>query len=241
MRPLLLFMLLFGLFLCTRHGGCHILGIGGVRGSGPTKTEYRDLGQFKHLTVDISGDVTVEPAENFRAEVSAQENLLPILKTEVDGETLHIHFEKSVWSSGDVNIKLYVPNLENVEVNGSGDVQIHAPQKGENLDLSISGSGSIRSDKIAAAKIRCDIGGSGEAQLAGTANEFDVNISGSGDVDALNLMTQDAEADISGSGTVRVFADQNLRANVSGSGDVFYKGNAAVHSSTSGSGEISKI
>lgn len=240
MRYLLLFMLLFALFMFGRGNGCHF-GFGGVKGEGPMKTETRDLSRFNQLTIDISGNIIVEPSETFRVEVSAQESLLPILKTEVEGDKLRLYFSENVWSSGDVNIKVYAPNLDGIALNGSADVDVRAPLRGEKLDLDVNGSGNIRVDKAEFGQVRCDVNGSGTLRVAGSATDLNADISGSGHIDALNLPVQNADADISGSGSVDCDVAQSLRASVSGSGDVRYRGAASVNTNVSGSGSVSKM
>lgn len=239
MRYLVIFMLVFALFMFGRGNGCHF-GIG-INGSGPTKTETRDLANFRTVSIDISGDILIEPSETFRAEVSAQENLLPVLKTEIEGETLRIYFSENVSHHDGLKITLYVPSIDGISLNGSADIAARAPLRGEKMSINVSGSGNIRAESVEGGKLSCDMNGSGDLHLAGKITDLNVDISGSADVDALNLAAQNVEVGINGSGNFRCDAAQSLRADVSGSGDVRYRGNPAVHSSINGSGEVSKM
>src|SRR5688500_11474559 len=68
---------------------------GGEKGSGSVRTERREVSGFK--AVDVSGALEVEitTQKDFGVEVEADDNLLSLIRTEVDGETLVIKTEKS--------------------------------------------------------------------------------------------------------------------------------------------------
>ncbi len=98
MRYLLVFMLFVGLFVVGKnsfHFGM------GIRGKGPVKTESRNVSGFHAIDLNVSAEVEVKISDNYFVEVEAQENLLPILKTEVENGTLKIYFDENVSYSKD--------------------------------------------------------------------------------------------------------------------------------------------
>jgi Putative auto-transporter adhesin, head GIN domain len=235
-------MFLVGMFMFFRKGsGCHFGGFGSVKGKGPIKTETRDLSSFNSLSIECSGNVEIIASETFRVELSAQENLLSFMESEVKGNTLKLDFKDNLWSSEPINIKVYVPNLEEISLGGSANIVAKLPLSGEKLDLSVGGSGNIEVGSADFKKVVCAVGGSGNINVSGKTESIEASISGSGGVDSQNLVAQTGEASISGSGTVTCNISQKLEASISGSGEVQYKGSPEVETSVSGSGSVSKI
>ena len=193
----------------------------GLKGSGNPKTETREVEPFH--AVDLGGTfelvVHVDPANEQKLEVSGDDNIVPVISTKVSGGTLDVEIDGAnlVRPKTPMKIEVWVPNLDEVEVSGSADVDVEGLH-GERFEL--------------------DVSGSADSDLSGTVDTLVVNVSGSGEVEARALMAKDVEVDISGSGKAEVFASDSLDADVSGSGRVRYWGDPGVNSSVSGSGKV---
>lgn len=245
MRNLLLFMLLVGIFMFSRNGFnngfFNLFNFNGVNGTGPVKTELRAVSGFKSITMNIAGDIEFSVSDQYSVEVQAQENLLPILKTVVEGETLRISFEKNVRSQENILLKISAPSMEGFDLAGSGNIRVLTPLSSEKLKLDITGSGNISVPQADVADLYCSVSGSGEVALGGKAQKVTAEVGGSGAINARNLNAETLDADISGSGDVECTVAQTLKAQVSGSGNVRYGGSPQVDSRVSGSGTIEKF
>lgn len=244
MRNLLIFMLLVGIFVFSRNGIHFSLFSAfsdGVKGTGPVQTETRSIGSFKKLNMGIAGDVEFSISDQYSVTVQAQGNLLPLLKTYVDGETLQIRFEKNVHSEEPIIVKITAPSIEDMDLSGSGNIRSLTPIKGAKLKLDITGSGNIDIPQADVNELECGVGGSGELKIAGTARQVHAGVGGSGSIDSRNLSTDVMDVNITGSGQIQCNVVQSLKASVSGSGEVYYRGNPQVDSRISGSGSVEKI
>ncbi len=67
-----------------------------VKGSGNVVTESRDISDFKG--VDVSGvfQVEITAQKDFSVEIEADDNLMPLIKTEVRNGVLHLETEGSL-------------------------------------------------------------------------------------------------------------------------------------------------
>jgi len=193
-----------------------------IKGSGVAKTEERDVAAFKRIQIDGGAKVKIDvgPQHKQSLSVEADDNILPLIETSVNGDTLLITSKQSISPKVGVKLTITVPALDGVKVNGSGD---------------------ITANGIAATQFDVDIRGSGDVKLAGTADALSVKISGSGDVDATRLTTADATVHVSGSGDVKVDATKTLDVHISGAGDVRYLGDPQVTKQIMGSGSVKKI
>lgn len=208
-----------------------------TEGTGPVKTDKRETGSFKEIALDLSADVTVMKGEAASITIEAQSNLIDKIKTKTRGDKLTISDEGCINSKERIKITVRLPELEGLEVNGSGNIIVPDTFMVKDITLEINGSGDIKG-KFIAAKIESDIRGSGNLVLAGSANKHTMEILGSGDIKASDLPCNSTEVDVSGSGDVFVYSIQNLDVKINGSGTVHYKGKPSVNSSVNGSGKV---
>lgn len=136
------------------------------------------------------------------------------------------------------DIELTAPMITEVQIAGSGELDVDETFKVNDLKILVSGVGSIDMN-VAADKIRTIISGAGKVDLEGSANDLTIEISGSGKVDAEELKVKTCTANISGSGKCLVDVSDVLNANISGSGSVYYaKAPAVVNKNISGIGKV---
>ncbi|MBC7774174.1 MAG: DUF2807 domain-containing protein, partial [Phycisphaerae bacterium] len=230
MRNLLIFMLLVAVFVLGKRS-CHSNHFsfgGGVSGKGPVQTETRTASEFHAIDFDISGDVEVTVGENYSVEVAAQQNLLPLLKTEVKDGTLRIYSDENFNTSEEIKIRVTAPAFDQFSVSGSGTLRVLNALRAEKMEMNVAGSGDIFCPQSDFGSLSTSIAGSGSIELGGKANDMKSDIAGSGDVKAKGLTANSLKVSISGSGTVTADVTTDLRADISGSGDVFYSGTPSV-------------
>jgi len=205
--------------------------------------ETRDVGSFSSISLSISADVYLTQGNETKVVIEAEQKILDLILTEVDGDNLKIKYPRGKWnirSNKQINIFITTPGVEGLFLSGSGNIKAETQIKTESLDFSISGSGNIEIDDLVASDVEGHISGSGDINLSGskTAESLEISISGSGDMFAETLKVNSVEIRISGSGTCKVFAVSELEASISGSGSVYYKGNPMVNARVSGSGKV---
>jgi hypothetical protein len=211
-----------------------------VRGSGTVATEHRNVAGFQEVELAGTGELSIEQGTTESLTIQAEDNLLPRIRTEVEGGRLLIGTERgvSIRPTKPILYQLVVKELAGLKLSGSGKAQSRA-LRCEDLMLQLPGSGSIEIDKLGAATLRASISGSGNIQVAGSAPAQEVRISGSGDYDGKYLESKTAEVSISGSGESAVWVSDRLSAHISGSGNVEYYGSPEVSKRISGSGSVS--
>jgi hypothetical protein len=209
-------------------GGAAVLGSGcangsvaRVHGSGVAKTETRGVGGFHAIRLDGAADVNVTVGQRTEVTVTADDNVLPVIETQVQGGTLVIGNRESYESRVGVRVTIVTPTLDAFELNGSGNVTVKG-LSGGTFTAKIRGSGNLTAD--------------------GTVDGLRASIAGSGDLRLVDLKAKKADVSIAGSGNATVSAEDSFSASVSGSGDVRYKGNPSnVQSNVAGSGSVEKL
>ncbi|TRX35810.1 DUF2807 domain-containing protein [Flavobacterium sp. ZT3R18] len=214
-----------------------------VKGNGKTITEKRTTAGYDEINVSGFFDVVLVSGKEGAITIQGEENLLPYVKVEVEGNVLKIHTEKNISISTNKGIVLTVPfeQISFVSLSGSGDLKSKSTIVGSSFKAKLSGSGDLTLD-VKTTTFETNLSGSGDVVLTGNSDSFTSKISGSGDVDAVNLVTKNSNLTVSGSGGMKVNCSESLYARVSGSGDIAYKGNPKTKDTkVNGSGEISKI
>ena len=209
------FVMVFGAVGC---GVSHSSGPS-VEGSGTQKTEPRDVSGFTKVAAGGAMQITIACGKAGKCEVTADDNVLPLIKTTVDGDTLKVTTEGSVSTRSGMKLALEVADLKEVELSGA-------------TTLALTG---VKNDALA-----LTISGTGNATVSGETGAVTINLTGAGKVNAADLKAKTAKVDCAGAGAIEVFASDQLDAKVSGVGHVSYAGNPkTVNKQVSGVGSIS--
>ena len=216
-----------------------------IAGEGPVETESRSVNNFSGIATNIDCIVYFKQSPEFNVEISAQRNMLNLIETYNSGNDLILKFKNGVKVGHHTDISVYIsaPSVENLQLNGSGDVHFKGDFTGNQFNAALSGSGNLIIDHLQIKDaLTASVSSSGNVRvLAGTVNTESVKISGSGNVDLLAVKATAALAKINGSGTLKVNVTQKLDVTVSGSGNVFYYGNPVINSHISGSGRVVRL
>lgn len=195
-------------------GGC---ALAGVRGSGKPADSVRQVAAFDEVEVSGTLDADITPGP-LHVEVTGDDNLVPLVETEVQGHRLVLRQTKSMRPQLALRVAIQAPSIRRVDVSGAGTATLrHAT--GDDLRLDLSGAGRLVAD--------------------GAVHHLAVDVSGAGTITAQALTAERVDAEISGAGTADVFASQALAAHVSGAGTIHYSGHPAqVTKDVSGAGSI---
>ena len=190
----------------------------GERGTGTAMTVSRELAPFDSILIRGSTDTQVRVGGPQTVRVTADENLVDFIRTDVRGRELVVSRSQPMSPRIRSIVEIRVPSLDAFSAAGSGDAEISGID-GTLLETRILGSGQIT--------------------VAGRADRLDVVIEGSGDVDAHELLAEAVQVDISGSGNADVHALEWIDIDIRGSGDVTYRGDPTeVVTAVSGSGAV---
>lgn len=190
-----------------------------IHGSGHILEEQRQIGErFDQIISNGAVDVEVIAGNPDRLRVRADDNILPILKTRVEGRVLHVEIEGSYQTQHRPVVLLELNHpLEAVTLNGSGDMNI-SWQGGESFSARLVGSGNL--------------------SVAGTVDNLSLNSLGSGNFQGKDLIAGEATLRCMGSGDSTVHAERLLEVNLMGSGDCYYAGHPKVHQQILGTGRV---
>ncbi|MFN3565224.1 MAG: head GIN domain-containing protein [Burkholderiaceae bacterium] len=210
-----------------------------VAGSGRIVEESRALAGFGALKVAGGVDVELRASGRETVTVRADDNIVPLIETRVDGGTLVIGTPRGVSFRTQRRPRVVVEfvRLGALTVAGTGDVRADRV-RGDTFAVSVAGSGDVRIDALDVDSLGVVLAGSGDFTAAGRADEQGFRIRGSGDVRARDLVGRSVKVSIAGSGDAHVHATEELEVAIAGSGDVVYRGTPRITKSIAGSGSV---
>lgn len=213
-------------------------------GSGHPASEERAVSGFRAIALRGPIDVVVRQGSREAVQVRADDNLLPLVQTFVDGQgdggTLRIQLKhgESVRHRTPIVVTVDVIALTALSSAGSGNISVE-PLKTPSLALSLSGSSDARLRQLDTEALGIRVAGSGDVQASGRAARLDVSIAGSGDVRTRELVAGEVSISIAGSGDASVAAQRTISVAIAGSGEVDYSGGAVlIKSRIAGSGSV---
>lgn len=205
-----------------------------------------NLEDFDALEIEVSGSIDWKSGQS-GCSVECPASLFEVLEFRQEGRKLAIRWKKKGkwdWNYGNnkVQIHLQSQSLKKAAISGSADLKFLSPDKVQDFDLRIAGSGDFSGPLDCAGSLSMELSGSGDLFPSGKCQNLNLRISGSGDFKGAGLHAEKAKIAIAGSGDATVFASEELEVVVSGSGDIRYAGKPKkVKKVVSGSGEISPM
>jgi hypothetical protein len=150
-----------------------------TQGSGQLATESRQVSGFTEVELTGFGELTIEQTGTESLTISAEDNLLPRLTSEVSGDTLVLGEEPNttIRTTKPITYSLTVKDLTGLAISGSGTITVNGTAVDQ--DLEISGSGRYQAEQLTSKTVKAQISGSGTANVLAT-DMLDVKISGSG-------------------------------------------------------------
>jgi hypothetical protein len=230
-----------------------------VDGNGIEAVEVREYSGFDRVEVEGGSFDTVDiyVCECNKIRITGDENLLPYVETQVDGDTLELDTEANLRTDVPLVVEIYTTSLERVDVSGSSNIRVidlsggsltvntsgssDVKLKGvlDHLLISTSGSSDVDIVELDSRHLEVETSGSSDLDLHGEVEVFELRTSGSSDVRARELEAQRVTIRTSGSSDVEVCVTESLDVSVSGSGDVdYYCDPASVTRNVSGSGDV---
>jgi Putative auto-transporter adhesin, head GIN domain len=211
-KLLLVILLMFAALSC----GCKFGR--GIAGSGNRKTEKRELKSFNAIESSGAYEVSITCQKPVSFEIEADDNILPLIKTEVRDGILYVTSDQEYHTSKSPALRISLPDLSRVANHGAGEVSI-ADTNSSDLKIESTGAADINA--------------------AGKAKSVTISSTGAGKIDTSKLTAEKASVTVTGAANVDVYASDQLDVTVSGVGNISYSGNPkVVNKNISGIGSV---
>lgn len=188
-----------------------------IEGSGPIVREERPAAGVSAVEFGAFGTLEIVQGDEEGLTIHAQGNILPMIVSEVEGDTLRIRVEGNVDPTFGLKMRLRVRELRSIVAGGAGNISASGVA-GETISVSVTGANQVT--------------------LAGTVREQTITLSGAGSYDGGALESQRATVTIDGFADALVRVSEQLRTEISGAGSVEYFGEPRLIEDNAGLGQV---
>ena len=214
MKKILLLIVLASLAI-----GCRDIIHDGVAGSGNSVKEKRTVASFTSISTEGAYEVEFAIAATPSLELEGDDNILPLISTEVSNNVLHIRSKRSLSPRKPISVKISAPNLEGFSANGAGRIEIKG-LKNEKFGLDVNGAPTVR--------------------VSGETKSLEIDANGAANIDTHRLRAERATVESNGVSKVEVHAANELDVTVGGPSRVTYHGDPHVKKTIHGPGSVTK-
>jgi hypothetical protein len=197
-------------------------GIGSVIGSGVLATEARAVSGFSAVSISHPARLIVDHAGTETLVVTAEDNILPLVRSEVSGGRLFLSLAAGdkVTSTREIVYRVTVAGLNDLEASGAARVELRG-LRDERLGVRLSGASMLTA--------------------AGECAVLEIRLSGASRADTAALRSRQVIADLSGASYGLVRASESLVVNASGASTLEYLGDPLLVSNTSGGSVVRRV
>jgi hypothetical protein len=194
-------------------------GMHGIAGSGKREVEKRNVASFNSISTEGAFTVEVKCQKDLGLEIEGDDNILPLISTDVSNNVLYLKNSRSYSVSEPIVIRISVPNIDGLTVSGAGSIDISG-MKNDRFEIDSSGAPSIK--------------------VAGVTKVVDIDSSGAAKIDTHRLHASRAIVDSKGVSKIDLDVSDQLDVKISGPSFVTYEGNPVVNQTVNGPGKLQK-
>ncbi len=211
---------------------------GCIEGSGNSTTVKRQMASFTKVNILGNYTVTLTQDSSYLVSITADDNLMQYIATNVSNGTLSISTTDNLCGSDSISITIGVGTLTSLQVAGQDTVS--GTLTAETISIQSSGHDTITLS-LTATSVNSNISGQSTFNLTGSATSHSINVSGQGTLNALGFPVQSFTTQTSGSGTYQVNVSTTMTLHTTGKSVVKYEGNPTITNDNKGSSTVTKI
>lgn len=235
---IILFFLSFSLTSCFDDDGGNC-----ETGEGGIVEEVIDLQPFTGIELRDGFPVTILQGETQSVTVRAQKNIIDRLQRNIVSDVWLIELGSGCYANFVApEIEIVVPDLNLIKNQASALIRTENFIDQSDLEVQVNGSGGLNLGGFNGTRnFNVIIGGSGDIDCITDFSQLqNLNIvsTGSGNYNGFEVRTDVATIAVRGSGNSNVTVRDQLNVQLIGSGSVFYKGDPELNIDASGSGEV---
>lgn len=211
-----------------------------VTGSGKLEMQKREVGTFCGVSSSSGIHVTLKYGKENMVSVTADDNILDLVITEVKDNRLIVKYKNNVNIKQSKNCEVIVVMNEVCDLSASSGSKIKSTDtfNGSKIEVSSSSGASIKVG-LAASEINCNASSGSAITLVGSTERMMANVSSNGEIKAGGMTSVDVEADASSGGEIDVDVSRSMIARASSGGEITYSGNPqSVDRKSSSGGQV---
>ncbi|MBI3409054.1 MAG: sigma-70 family RNA polymerase sigma factor [Planctomycetes bacterium] len=217
-----------------------------IVGSGKQTTKDLKIADFKKVSVSSAFSVEIRQDKKFSVSVSADDNIIDLIKAEKKDSTLEITMDTknrglSFHNTGPMKVSITMPALDEVHLTGATVANVEGFKSKNPFRAKVVGASGIKGE-IEAGGIDLDLTGASTANLKGSAKDAKISVVGASNVKLGEFTLESANVKLSGASSATVNAKSKLDYSIHGASSLRYLGSPTIgKSEKSGASSASHI
>ncbi len=233
------FTILFPLFAALLLSSCIFMGPS-VKGNGEVVENVREVGKFSGVKVTSGMNVHFVQGDEPSVVVVADENLLEIIETKVNGNTLEIRTRANIWSATSKKVVITTNKIRKIHGTAGSNIYTDGRLIVNQLTIRASAGCNFKMD-LNGQSVDVSISSGANVFLTGKSKQFFAKTSSGANLKAEDFKAEVSEITVSSGANAWVTTMRELTAHASSGGNIFYYGSPdRTNTSSSSGGNITK-
>lgn len=203
-----------------------------IKRTGKTSTDIRILPPFTKIIVEDNVNVFITQGSAQEVKVEAGNNLISLIKTEIDSGTLRIqNNNKCNWArsykNGTINVHIILPTLRHISHFGSGQIKSNDTITGDTLTILTRESGDVELT-INTYMVLTQVHSTSDVTLQGKSSLHGNFHIGAGVLHCENLQTDCTWSHTKASGDEYLNVKNCMGVTIDWVGNIYYSGNPSI-------------
>lgn len=200
----------------------------GIKGNGNVESEERPVpGEFTEIKVSEGLDVFVTQDDKASITVEADENIIGLIRTDIQGDVLNIHLEERVGRAESKKVLVTLPHITRFETSSGAQLETNHTIDADRLEIH-SSSGSHLKVSVNADEVNCHSSSGSHIRISGTTGIIYADASSGSHIKANELRAKKAVSKASSGANITINASEESEANSSSGGNVHNYGSAST-------------
>jgi hypothetical protein len=205
------------------------------KGNGHVVEQNRKVSSFDQIKVSRGMNVYISQGDETRVVVKADENLLDIIRTDVDNHTLKITTTENIRRANSKKVYVTVPEISGVTSVAGSNVFSENVLHSKQLGVTSSAGSNIKLE-VNAGDLNASASAGSNIKLEGKARSFTGKASSGANIKAEELTIADCNAKASSGANIWITVTEKFEAKANSGGNVIYFGQPKSTDTESSSG-----
>ena len=194
-----------------------------IKGNGNVVEETRKTGDFDEIIVSRGMNVYISQGEETKVVVKADENLLDVIETRIEGDALKITSNQSIRKAKSKKVFITIPKITMIKSSSGSNVYSETVIESKRLEVSTSSGSNMKLD-LETRNVTALASSGSNLKLEGSTNNFSGKASSGSNIKAKELTSDNCEVKVSSGANIWITAKEKLEAHASSGGNIYYSG-----------------
>lgn len=181
--------------------------------------QIRDIEAFNAIDISGSFEIEIVDSPNQLLVVSAPEDFMDRITTNVTNETLFIS-SNGIVLNDPVKINLSAQQLQSIVAKGAVAIESNSTFRSDNLYLFLQGASKADLNVDVEKQLQLEMEGASKVKLEGVSHSLKIKALGASEIDSKDLKADHADVYVAGASSAKLYASESLNADAYGAAKI---------------------